>query len=88
MGIEKAKFLTFEEWTAQNQDLIEGIEAAKEICPGCDGSGESECPECGHYGTCQECDGTGKIGESVRETYYRLLDEDKKKLESFLQLAS
>ena len=29
------------------------------VCPDCDGSGESDCPECGHFGECQSCDQTG-----------------------------
>ena len=29
-------------------------------CPDCDGDGEVECCECGHYRECRECDGTGQ----------------------------
>ncbi len=28
-------------------------------CPDCDGEGEIECCECGHYRKCRECDGDG-----------------------------
>lgn len=86
MGLESARPMSFEEWEAQNQDLI--AELKFNTCPECEGEGKCECPECGHYGTCPECDGKGYIGESPKQIYRKMLEEDRKKVEEFLKLVA
>lgn len=34
-------------------------------CKNCNGTGEAECPHCGHETTCEDCNGTGKSGATV-----------------------
>lgn len=38
-----------------------GTGLAGTVCPGCDGEGVIDCPECGHEAECKRCDGQGKI---------------------------
>lgn len=84
MGLETARYYTFEEWMAQNIELIEELE--RDLCPECGGDGECDCPECGHLTICPECDGDGYLGPSPHEVYEKQLENDKRKVEEFLQL--
>lgn len=86
MGLESARPMSFEEWEAQNQDLIAELES--HTCPECEGEGECKCPECGHDMICPECDGKGYTGDSPKQIYRKMLERDKKKVEEFLKLVA
>ena len=49
--------MTFEEWREENKDLsdqmiIDGVDLE---CQRCDGTGLTDCGECGHEKECDEC---------------------------------
>ena len=62
------KFLTYDEWIKRN--LIEE-EIEERECPDCDGSGDSECPECGQEIACETCKGSGVIDYALTMDYYK-----------------
>ncbi len=76
---DNGKFLTFDEWVKANPEVVDEL---THDCDECDGSGQIECPECGHIAACDDCGGSGKISE-VREEYKRQLKIDKARLEKW-----
>lgn len=52
------KMNSFDQWLKANPDLPQ-----QESCPVCEGDGRHEC-ECGHSHRCENCVGTGVVGES------------------------
>lgn len=79
------KFMTFEEWKAENSDLIAELQAQEQKCDMCGGTGLHDC-ECGYVHTCGCCDGTGKVGMDLNEYYEERVRKDKKALEKFKTL--
>lgn len=77
--------ISFDEYTKQcREELIEnGFNEEVEIsCDSCDGSGSTECCECGQDRDCTDCDGRGTwdgpVSEYVprRAEYYRKIYQD------------
>lgn len=64
--------LTYEEWIKRHPE----IKDEEESCVECDGSGETECHECGTEIDCGECNGTGKV-KSARAAYQEQLRKDR-----------
>lgn len=74
------KHLTYDEWIAEHPE----VELEEVPCPICDGTGEDECPCCGHEIECEKCNGEGYI-TSARAIYEKQLAADKKALAKFLK---
>ena len=52
--------ISYERWV---ETMMESMEEDAEVdCPDCNGSGESECCECGHEKVCDTCSESGKVG--------------------------
>jgi hypothetical protein len=76
------RVLSFYAWLKKDQDITEEFEETSKTCPKCDGSGEVECPTCGHDKECEACGGSGEIevdaceSDKARNIYYDRLNRD------------
>lgn len=69
--------LSFEDWLANNPDIAADSQMVG--CSDCEGEGEIECEECGHWRVCETCDGKGKVS-SARQLYEETVSRDWGKL--------
>lgn len=56
------------------------------ICEDCEGSGDADCPHCGHQTECDTCDGDGYVPTSTlltEEFYSRVMAFEEAKLEQW-----
>lgn len=57
----KLQHLSYQDWLKACPDLAG--QSTLEKCPDCRGTGRDECRHCGHETDCENCAGTGKIGD-------------------------
>lgn len=71
--MKQLKFISFEEWLA---DQPEEIREQKGECSTCNGTGECEC-SCGDVHDCGKCDGTGESEKSASKEQRKLYEAAK-----------
>jgi len=81
MADQKPKFLSFDEWLANNPEFKDKTEP----CDTCNGTGLCECDRCDDQHDCGHCDGKGYY-DLAKEEYEKQLEMDKKKYSMFLEL--
>ena len=71
---------TFKQWTADNADMLEELEATPTICDVCDGDGRHEC-DCGDMHHCRNCHGSGKLNTNIaQDLYHKYLSGDAERI--------
>ena len=93
-------FLSFEQWMAENVDLLDDIYDEKNgtECCDCEGTGEVICDTCDRDGAeCQTCEGDGRIigsqayrhaEQTMKNIYDQRLKSDQRKLDEWNKLVA
>lgn len=84
--------IPYEHWV--RQQLANTPDEERAACPRCDGTGHTECSECGHGRGCDRCDGVGTVAwgdldeharrrQLTRDRYHRAVLEDARAFSRF-----
>lgn len=82
--MEKFDQEAYESWVKKIESQITG----KVSCPDCNGTGDGECPLCGHETECETCDGDGRVPVSqvlTRAFYLRVMAIEKAMLDEWIR---